>query len=284
MKKITEIQLPPALQIKVKKIEEILQNKKIIVAFSGGIDSALVVYFAHIFGREVQAVIIKSPLTPRSELQNAEEFSRYLEISLSTLEINILDNPDIQSNSLQRCYHCKSGILKNLEEMATKKGFELVVDGTNFSDLNEERPGLLALKESTVISPLSLAEITKAEVLGLTAMLDLPSKDIPSMACLASRVPFDTPLTLSLLEQIDKSEIFIRTLFGDWKTPLRVRIHTLPPANKILARIEAGWPLLEMIMQPKNSEKITNELLGMGFTYITVDLSGFRSGSMHQSI
>jgi uncharacterized protein len=284
MKKISDIQLPYSIQPKIMKIEALFQGKKIIAAFSGGIDSSLVVYLANLFGQAVYAIIIKSPLTPGSELQNAAKFCEILGISLEELEINILENEHVQSNSLRRCYYCKSGILKQLESIAAKKGYDLVVDGTNLSDLDEDRPGLQALKESNVISPLALAEITKAEVLGLTALLDLPSKDIPSMACLASRVPFETPLTSILLERIDKAENYIRTLSGDWKSPLRVRIHTLPPSNKILGRIEASWPLMEIIVRPEFREKISTELLGLGFTFITVDLSGFKSGSMHQSI
>ncbi len=286
---MSELQIPENLQIKLDKIKEIFKDKDVMVAFSGGLDSSFVVYCAKIYAKSVLGVLIHTQATPKQEINNAKTVADAFNISLEIMEIDIIREEKISNNQTDRCYYCKKKILEALSDLGTKNNlehekFDLFVDGTNFSDLSQERPGLKALEESPFRSPLAEAGITKQDVKILSKIFDLPSKEIPSQACLASRIPFGIPLTKEILEMTDRAESYIREYFNDYISPLRVRIHKLKPHDAILARIETNEILMKKMQDQGEREKITEKFREIGFTFITLDLQGFRSGSMHEEL
>jgi pyridinium-3,5-biscarboxylic acid mononucleotide sulfurtransferase len=274
--------LPEKYHEKIKELESFFQGNKVVVAYSGGIDSTLVCFFAKQFAKDVQAVIIDSPQTPNQELHQAEEYSASMKIQLNKIQVDTLANPDIVQNTPLRCYFCKKDILTTLENFRKKIGFDLVVDGTNLSDLSLSRAGLKALQESSAKSPLALMKISKEEILDITCILGLPSTNIPSQACLASRIPFNVPLNAKLLHMIDDAEQYLRTLVKDQFIQLRVRVHPLDSSNKYLARIEADEKMWQIIQNQQVRKTLIEKLQEIGFTFITLDLEGFSSGSMHK--
>lgn len=260
------------------------KGKKILVSFSGGIDSTLVLYFAKEFGKETKGILIHSPLTPSQEINQAKQFSAFLKVPLIIQEINSLLIPEIHKNLPNRCYYCKKGILEKINEIAKEEGYNLIIDGTNYSDLDLHRPGLLALKESNVKSPLAESKITKSDIISLTQILSLPSNNISSQACLASRIPFNLEITEDLLNMIDKAEIFLRKIIKNSTIPLRVRVHKLLPSKFLLARIESDGNLIELINNEGIRKEIDSRLKNLGFTFVTIDISGFSSGSMDKLV
>ena len=277
-------EIPEFLKEKIRFIENMFKGKKILVAFSGGIDSTLVLYFAKEFGKETKGILIHSPLTPSQEINQAKQFSAFLKVPLIIQEINSLLIPEIHKNLPNRCYHCKKGILEKMNEIAKEEGYDLIIDGTNYSDLDLHRPGLLALKESNVKSPLAESKITKSDIISLTQILSLPSNNISSQACLASRIPFNLEITEDLLNMIDKAEIFLRKIIKNSTIPLRVRVHKFLPSNFLLARIESDANLIELINNEGIRKEIDLRLKNLGFTFVTIDLYGFSSGSMDKLV
>ena len=277
-------EIPEFLKEKIRFIENMFKGKKILVAFSGGIDSTLVLYFAKEFGKETKGVLIHSPLIPTQEINQAKQFSAFLKVPLIIQEVNSLLIPEIQKNLPNRCYHCKKRILEIMNEIANEEGYDLIIDGTNYSDLNLHRPGLLALKESNVKSPLAESKFTKPDIISLTQILALPSVNISSQACLASRIPFNMEITKDLLTKIDNAEKILRKIIKSTTIPLRVRVHKIFPSNHLLARIESDANLIELINNEGIREEINSGLKKLGFTFVTIDISGFSSGSMDKLV
>jgi uncharacterized protein len=278
---------PSDLRAKIEKIRHLFKDKRILIAYSGGIDSTLVCYFAKYFGQEVLAITIRSAFTPSIELDNARIFSQQLGIPWRILDVDALNVPQIRHNHQDRCYYCKQGILSRLTEIGIEQDFEIVAEGTNFSDLSMVRAGIKALRESTVRSPLLEAEFTKADIIQMTEWAGLPTQDVPSQACLASRIPFGVTLTHERLRMIDRAETFIRQQSGRFADPLRVRLHVLEQPDsskpgKYLARIETTAEMGKIIWSDPLRTNIEQYLIGLGFTFVVIDLGGFRSGSMHQ--
>ncbi len=281
---LNQISIPADLWEKTEQIRGIFHEKTVIVAFSGGIDSTLLSFLAREYAKKVLVVLIKAPTTPHQEYLQAQEFSSQLSLPLEILEEDTLKIPEIAQNIESHCYYCKQKILDALLKLAEKKQYDLVVDGTNFSDLSATRPGLKALDEVPVRSPLAEAKLSKSEIIQLSQLLDLPSKNIPSQACLASRVPFNVALTPQILTQIDQSEQYIRKIVDNHTSPLRVRLHVLSPTDHFLARIECDEIIHRQILEGSFGNQIDIQLKQYGFTYVTVDLHGFQSGSMHKMV
>lgn len=281
---LSKKEIPEFLKDKIRIIKNFFKGKKILVAFSGGIDSTLILYLAKEYGNEVKGVLIHSPLTPTQEINQAKQFSVLLKVPLIIHEFNSLLISEIHENLPNRCYHCKKGILEIMNDIAKKEEYDLIIDGTNYSDLNLHRPGLLALKESNVKSPLAEGKFTKSDIISLTQILSLPSENISSQACLASRIPFNMEITEDLLTKIDKAEIFLRKQIKDSSIPVRVRVHKLLPSNHLLARIESSARLIELINNKGIREEIDSSLKKLGFTLVTIDISGFSSGSMDKLV
>ncbi len=257
------------------KLEELLLTfNRVLVAFSGGVDSTyLLGKTLEVLGREqVLAVTVLSALTPDCEVEEAASFALKLNAHHCSLDVNIIADHEFKANSPERCYICKRIIFGKLFEIAEVKGCHAVFDGSNADDLSDYRPGLRAAWEMGVRSPLQEVNLAKDEIRYLSRLNGYPGWDKPATACLASRLPYGEPITVEKLKRVAAAESFLREV--GVKGDLRVRCH----GN--LARLEVNSISIECIL--KQRESITAALQKMGFEYISLDLSGFKSGSMNR--
>ncbi len=246
------------------------------VAYSGGVDSTLLAFIAHeTLGQKALAVTAVSPVYPPSEIAQAESLARQLGLRHLIIETNELDDPSFVANDRHRCYYCKRGLFRLLSQIAKENGLKGVVDGTNRDDLGDFRPGRIAAQEFGVRSPLLEAGLTKAEIRALSQSLGLPNWDKPPMACLASRIPYGMPIAAELLERIMRAEEALAKL---GLRHFRVRHHGS------IARIEASPQDMALLGDVETSLKVVAELRALGYIYITLDLAGYRTGSMAESL
>ena len=245
------------------------------VAFSGGADSTLLLKVAiDTLGRDkVIALIGVSETFPKSEREEAVELAKLLGARHIEVMTKELDTSAFTENTAERCYHCKKELLTKFLSIAKEEGFLAVADGNNADDLKSSREGLRAVRELGTHSPLAEVGLTKDEVRQLSKTLDLPTAVKPSSACLASRIPFGTKITREKLTQIETAEEFLR---GLGITQLRVRHHG------DVARIEATPPEFYLVLN--NRYWIVKEFKMLGFAYVTLDIQGFRSGSMEEPL
>jgi pyridinium-3,5-biscarboxylic acid mononucleotide sulfurtransferase len=251
------------------KLNKILNDlDSIAVAFSGGVDSSFLLHRAHALKKsKVIAITIKTPYIPARELEEAIEFTSRYGINHKILEIPF---PEIiQSNPPDRCYLCKKSLFTELLSFAEKNKFSNVIDGTNWDDTGEHRPGMKALKEMGIISPLLEAGLTKKEIRELSKSEGLEAWDKPAMACLLTRIPYDTVVEETALRMIEKAE---EVLFDKGYPGTRVRMHG------DIARIECMPGFIEKIMKNAEREDIIARLKKIGFRYVTLDLEGYRTG------
>lgn len=246
----------------------------VAVAFSGGVDSSLVLFAAKEALRDrVVAFTGVSPMLPHWELEQARIVARAIGTELVLVECDVLDVEKVVANGPDRCYHCKRAILGRIKDLANERGLGQVVDGNNADDVETDRQGIKAVVETGTRSPLAEVGLTKGDIRELAMIFGLPSAEKPSSACLASRIPFGEPLTLKKLEQVERAEERLRTLgIGQ----MRVRHHGQ------IARVEVG--LMDISKVLLHREEIVHDLKEIGFTYVTLDLEGFRSGSMEAPI
>ncbi len=245
------------------------------VAFSGGVDSTLLLAMCReVLGPErVLALTVHSELIPALERERAAELARWLGVRHIEVPFSALHAPDIVANRPDRCYHCKRAVFGRLLEIVRAEGLAVLVHGANADDLGDYRPGLRAAEELGVRAPLLEAGLTKAEIRDLSRRMGLPTADLPSMACLASRVPYGTPLTAEALARIDAAESYLRREWG--LAQVRVRDH-FP-----LARLEVPEEEIPRLAQPDARRTIAHHLRSLGYRYVTLDLEGFRSGSLN---
>ena len=200
------------------------QNPRIAVAYSGGVDSSFLLYAAKAAGCEVRAYFIKSQFQPQFELDEAKNMTEHLGILLTVEELDVLSQPDIASNPSDRCYFCKTMILEKIWELARQDGFTVLCDGTNADDDESDRPGMRALREQEVLSPMRDCGLTKSDIRRMSEQAGLRTWSKPSYACLATRIPTDTILTEKELERIEHSENMLFDMgFSDF------RIRLIPP-------------------------------------------------------
>jgi uncharacterized protein len=261
------------LNDKLNKLKDILKSlDSVVIAFSGGVDSTLLSKVAYeVLGDKSLAVTAKSETYTKSELEDAIELAKKIGIKHEVIETSELDIPEFSHNPADRCYHCKKELLIKLKEVAESRGLRNVVDGANVDDVGDYRPGMRAVAELNVRSPLKEAQLTKDEIRELSKRYGLPTWDKPSAACLASRFPYGTEITREKLNVVNDAEAFIKS-FGIIQ--LRVRYHDQ------IARIEVSEKDMENLL--KNRDQIVNKLKEFGFNYVTMDLQGYRTGSMNE--
>jgi uncharacterized protein len=270
-------EMPQDLRTKANRVLDQFRGfGKVVVAFSGGIDSTLVAHLARLaLGDSAVAVTADSPSLPSSELEDAKQIALQIGIKHMIVRTEELEDPDYVNNPPNRCYFCKRELSDKLKQLASDLGIEAIVDGTNADDLKGHRPGAAALAERGVHRPLADVGLSKDEVRALAKICRLPNFDKPSMPCLSSRVQYGQIITPERLLKIEKAEVLIRSLTG--VEELRVRDH----GN--LARIEVGRRERERFFDTKLLDQIASSLRELGFTYITLDVVGYRSGSMNEA-
>ncbi len=251
------------------------EMRRVVVACSGGVDSTFLAAAAFdAVGEEALAVTGVSPSIPEAEVEEARAVCLDIGIPFETVSTSEMDRDGYVENSPQRCFHCKTELYGLLATLAYERGYPFVVDGCNVDDLGDHRPGRVAAEELGVRSPLIEAGLTKAEIRQLAQERGLPTWDKPAMACLSSRIPYGTPVTVEALERIGAAEAFLRTL---GIRQLRVRHHGE------VARIELEPDGIAVLFAGDNRERVVERLNQLGYRHVTVDLAGFRSGSMNET-
>ncbi|HYF84527.1 MAG TPA: ATP-dependent sacrificial sulfur transferase LarE [Clostridia bacterium] len=261
---------------KFAKLQELLRSYgKATIAYSGGVDSSFLLRVAlDTLGKEnVLAITILSSVTPREELAETEKFLAAMDVNHIFIKKNVLEIPGFKENPSDRCYICKHKVFEEILERAKEKGIAVVVDGTNADDEGDYRPGLKALQELKVLSPLKLSGLGKSEIRELSKELKLNTWNKPSLACLASRVPYYEEITEEKLSMVDKTEAYLRSLGF---TQLRVRCHGK------LARIELVPEDIKRIFTEDLNKAIDSKLKEIGFQYVSMDLIGYRTGSLNE--
>lgn len=252
---------------------EQLTKEDIMLAFSGGVDSTLLLYLsceaAKKSGKKVYAMTAKTTLHPMKEAKEAERIANRAGAIFKIIEINELKSAGILENPKDRCYRCKKYIFSSIKKEADMLGIKTIMDGTNEDDLHVYRPGIRALRELSIISPLAETEMTKEEIRRMAEEYGLSVATKPSTPCLATRFPYGTQLTYEKMRQVENGEEILKS-FGFYNVRLRV--------HDDIARIETDKEDFEQLL--KHKEEIVKELKKIGYDYITLDLEGFRSGSM----
>jgi len=269
-------EMDPLVKTKFVRLQEIFQSMgKVLVAFSGGVDSTLLLKVAQdtIGNKNVLAVTALSPLYPERELAGVKKLIQTLGAKHRLIQSNELEIPGFSKNPSNRCYYCKSKLFKELLDLAKEEAIPFVVEGSTLDDDKDHRPGRLAIQELGIRSPLKEAHFTKMEVRELSRALGISTWDKPSFACLASRFPYGEEITEQRLRMVDEAEDF---LFGLGFKQVRVRHYG------DLARIEILKEEMERLINGSLKEKVVKRLREIGYTYVTLDLQGFRSGSMNE--
>lgn len=263
------------LKNKLEKLDEIIASLgRVAVAFSGGVDSAFLLKYAHDrLGDNAIAVTADSPLVPADEIEATRSFTGAEKIEHAVLAIDIFRNSAVITNPPDRCYHCKLDIFRTISKFASSKRIHHVIEGSNSDDRDDYRPGMRALVELGVRSPLMEAGLTKDEIRRVSHDLGLAGWDRPASPCLATRIPHGVSITREMLDAIYRAEWYLRSLgFRD----VRVRHHG------DLARIEAPRAECALLLDPDRAAGIAEHFKSYGFTYITLDIEGYRRGSMNK--
>ena len=266
--------IPPELTDKhTALVQQLAALETLLVAYSGGTDSAFLAFVAHqVLGPRMLAVIADSASLPRAELAAALAFAEEHSIPVETLATNELANPDYQRNDAQRCFHCKDELFTQMEALRAQRGFSHIAYGRNLDDDGDFRPGQRAAAMHHAVAPLADAGLRKAEIRALARAAGLSLAEKPASACLSSRIEYGRAVTAEALAQVEAAEAALHALGF---TQLRVRHHGE------LARIEFTRDELPRALSLELFDRISRELRALGFRYVTLDLEGFRSGSMN---
>ncbi|MFX0008010.1 MAG: ATP-dependent sacrificial sulfur transferase LarE [Promethearchaeota archaeon] len=271
------MELSEDLNTKLEALLTFLKEKKIIVAFSGGVDSSLLAFLSKKYAKKTLLITERSILYPEEEIREASQFAQKHGINHMIIERNPLQDEEFQCNPSNRCYICKMGLYSDIIEIKNSKNFDLIIDGSNIDDLSDYRPGLQALKELNISTPYINFKINKKEIREISKYYNLDVQSKPSMACFSSRIPYGQTINQKKLIMIREGEKFLKETFN--LNQLRVRLH-----EPNLARIEFLIEDFSTILTEDNLNIIKKRFKDLGFTYITIDIEGFRSGSMNESL
>ncbi len=246
------------------------------VAFSAGVDSTLLLKVAHdVLDENCLAITVRSAFCPPREIDEAAQFCAREGIRHIVETVDVLTVPGVKENPPDRCYLCKTALFTRLGTIARENGIEHLLEGSNMDDLGDYRPGLRAIEELRVESPLRKAGLYKAEIRSLSKELDLPTWVKPSYACLASRVAYGEELTEEKLAMVDAAEVYLASL---GLRQVRVRVHGT------LARIEVEPESIARLAAPETAAKVNEKLRALGFSHVALDLAGYRTGSMNTDL
>jgi uncharacterized protein len=270
--------LPADIAAKRDSLLELLQSfGSCAVAFSGGLDSTVLAKAATLaLGRKAVAFTATSPSMAKHELAAAKQLAQLIGIRHEVVETDELDLPEYQKNEADRCYHCKKQIVTRIGERAARFNLAVVVDGANRDDLGDHRPGMQAAREKNVRGPLAECGFTKAELRVLAKHWELPIWDKPATPCLSSRIAYGEQITAERLAMIGRAEDFLRERGFQ---PLRVRYH-----HGDIARVEVSEESLPRLLEPTLRRELVETFKSLGFKYVSLDLEGFRSGSLNEAL
>jgi len=262
---------------KLARLKEILAEMgSALIAYSGGTDSSFLAFVASgVLGRRALAVFEYSPVCPPQERDEAKSLAEKLGIRYLIIESDELQNPLFVANTQDRCYYCRQELFHKLKEIAAAEEIDWILDGSNFDDRDDFRPGRRAAAELGVRSPLCEVGLTKDEIRKLSRDLALPTWDKPASPCLASRIPYGTQVTREILNTISEGEKYLRSL---GMRELRLRHHG------DIARIEVDMEGMALLLDDGVRRQMVNKLKSLGYTYVTLDLAGYRSGSLNEKL
>ncbi len=262
---------------KIKRLKDILREmESVLISFSGGLDSAFLLFLSYsVLKQKVKSATFVSPIFPENDTTRAGNFAARLGVEHIMLGFDILSSLDFIRNDKNRCHYCKKEMIKELNAEAKRQGLIHIADGSNLDDTKDYRPGLSVARNSYLKSPLLDAGFTKADIKEAARKMNIGEFFPPPSACLASRIAYGTPIENRLLYMVKKGEALLNEL-GFRRA--RVRVH--PP----IARIEVPYPHISRLSEEPIREKIIKDFKRLGFGYVTLDLSGYRSGSMNDLI
>ena len=265
------------LNDKLEKLKNILAKlDNVAIAYSGGVDSNFLLKVAKdVLDKKVVAITLNAMMHSEKEINEAKKYANEFGVKHLVIDIDNLEVDEFIENNKDRCYHCKKYVFNTIKNIAKDNNIEYVLDGTNIDDLGDYRPGLKALEELNIISPLKECNLTKKDIRVLSKEMGLKTYNKPAFACLATRVPYNTRITKELLTKIEMSEQYLADLgFNQF----RVRVH------ENIARIEVGFDEIDKFFIKEVLKNTSNKFKEFGFEYVTLDMNGYEMGSMNKDI